>query len=71
MFDSPVEVIGWITIALLSSKILLDAIFFFYTTFLTRFRCFQKIDLRKCGPWAGTVGLSLYHYSYMFLIINS
>ena len=58
MLDRPVEVIGWITIALLSFKLLFNSSIFIFSTFLTRICYFRKINLQKCGPWAGKVQLS-------------
>jgi len=52
MFDSrPVEVIGWITIAILTLKLSLDLSYLVFTTFFAKFFC---LNLQKCGPWAGT-----------------
>jgi len=52
MFDSrPVEVIGWITIAILTLKLSFDLSYLVFTTFFAKFFC---LNLQKCGPWAGT-----------------
>ena len=51
MFDSsPVEVVGWITIVILTLKLSFDLSYLVFTTFFAKFFC---LNLRKCGPWAG------------------
>lgn len=49
---SHVELVGWITLAIITASLVYNVLHFVYTTFLgSLLGC--NINLKKCGPWAG------------------
>jgi len=50
---SHVELVGWITLAIITASLIYNVLHFVYTTFLGSLLG-RNINLKKCGPWAGT-----------------
>ena len=47
------EILGWLVVLFIGIKSLYNVCHFFYATWLGHLLG-HSIDLRKCGPWAGT-----------------
>ncbi len=52
------EILGWIVTIFIGAKSVYNICHFVYTTWLGHLLG-HSIDLRKCGPWAGTITLEI------------